>query len=521
MLDDRADMTLVDRLYLHGRERGDAPAFMDSRDCVSWSQLDAATNRIANALIAVGVARGARVAVLSDTRLQAALLMLGTLKAAASAVPLPTLIGGDAIARIVEDSAARVLFVATKCRPLVTERLMNLPLARVAIDFEETGWLTLGDLLAAAPIHAPPVRPRSTDEFNVIYSSGTTGKPKGIVHGHGLRASWARGARQTSFPAGARTLTTTALYSNWTIGAMINTLWVGGCVRLLEKFGSAEMVRACKEFRPHNVFLVPVQIARLLDDSDAARSLPHLPAATKWSAGSYLAAERKRTLMQQWPGGFIEIYGMTEGAPSTMLLGHERPDKLHTVGRCDPPDDIKIIGEDGVELGVGARGEIVGRAIDVMDGYNNNPEASQAIVWRDLHGNAFFRSGDIGSLDAEGFLRVTDRKKDMIISGGFNIYASDLEEVLAAHPAIAEVAVFALPSTRWGETPAAAAVLRAGADVGEDELLRWANERLGRLQRLSTLVIASEVPRGSLGKILKRELRNMYAHLREDTAGST
>ena len=204
---------------------------------------------------------------------------------------------------------------------------------------------------------------------------------------------------------------------------------------------------------------------------------------------------------------------MTEGTPFTILKGHERNDKLHTVGQSDPPEDIKIIDDDGNELPFGQRGEIVGRVRKVMLGYNNNAAATQALLWHDTNGIPYFRSGDIGILDEEYFLQVTDRKKDMIISGGFNIYASDLEDVLLSHPAVSEAAVFGLPSDAWGETPAAAVVLKCGAPAEDKVLLAWANERLGKLQRLSVLVLTDALPRGSLDKVLKRELRSTYAHL--------
>ncbi|MDB5495571.1 MAG: putative AMP-dependent synthetase and ligase [Phenylobacterium sp.] len=513
--------TLVDKLYAHARERAGEPALRDSRRCLSWTELDAQTNRIANALAAAGVGKGMRVAIMADADVAGALLILGTLKAGASAVPVPTLIGADAIARVLDDCAAKILFVSARCRGLLTPEIMNLPLAHVAIDFRDGGWPSLEDFVAEARVAAPDIAIAPQDEFNIIYSSGTTGRPKGIVHSHGLRASWSAGMADVSFPTGVRTLTTTALYSNWTLGALIYTLWAGGCVHLMDKFSPAALVRDCRDAAPDNVFLVPVQIARLLDDPTCANALPGLPPATKWSAGSHLSAEHKRELMRLWPGRFIELYGMTEGGPSTMLFGDERPDKLHTVGCSDAPDSIRIIDDDGHELGPNCRGEIVGRAVEVMDGYNNDPAATEALIWRDAQGEVFFRSGDTGCLDEDGFLQILDRKKDMIISGGFNIYAVDLEEVLLAHPSVSQAAVFAIPSTRWGESPAAAVVLKPRMATQDDEIRRWANARLGRLQHLSAVTITDDLPRGGLGKVLKRELRATYAHLGDATVGNT
>lgn len=505
--------TLVDRLYEHGRRRPNDPALQDPTRLYTWQALDRHSNRIANALLRAGLRKGGRVALLTDTGALSGLVILATLKAGGSAVPVPTLIAPDAIARVIEDSGAQFLFLSAATRGLLTAHAPTIQCRRIAIDFSADGWISLDDFIGDSNTDRPRVEVEPHDEFNIIYSSGTTGRPKGIVHDHALRASAALELAPLAFPAGVRTLTTTALYSNWTMGALIYTLWAGGCVRFIGKFSPSELVRVCGEFEPGNVYLVPVQIERLLGDAASLALVRTLRPSTKWSAGSYLAPTSKRALLDNWRGGLIEIYGMTEGAPFTILKAHERPDKLHTVGQSDPPEDLKIIDDTGNELPIGERGEIVGRVRHVMSSYNNNDEATRALLWHDANGVAYFRSGDIGVLDGERFLQVTDRKKDMIISGGFNIYASDLEEVLRSHPAVAQVAVFGVPSRKWGETPVAAVVTKIGAAISEAELLSWTNQRLGRLQRLAAVVILKELPRGSLDKVLKRDLRTTYAYL--------
>ncbi len=266
------------------------------------------------------------------------------------------------------------------------------------------------DFVSAADEARPQIEVRADDEFNIIYSSGTTGTPKGIVQDHALRAYAAQSLAPIGFPPGVRTLVNTSLYSNWTLGALIYTLWAGGSVRFSGKFSPPGLLAQCREFRPQNVYLVPVQISRLLDDAPAD-ALRALPPALKWTAGSYLAPELKSALQRSWPGGVVEIYGMTEGAPFTLLEVHRHPDKVHTVGRSDPPEDLKIIDEQGCELPPGERGEIVGRVRHVMRGYKGDEPGTQALVWRDTRGIAYFRSGDIGMLDEEGFLQVVDRKK--------------------------------------------------------------------------------------------------------------
>src|SRR5262249_55785628 len=222
------------------------------------------------------------------------------------------------------------------------------------------------------------------------------------------------------------------------------------------------------------------------------------------------SAALKADVLKRWPGGLIEYFGMTEGGGTCVLVAHANPTKLHTVGQPAAGHDIRIIDENGVQLPNGEVGEIVGHSHMLMTGYHNREEATAAAWWISPEGLKFMRTGDVGRYDADGFLELMDRKKDMIISGGFNIYPSDLEGVLRAHPDVADVAVVGVPSPEWGETPVAFVVSRG---AGAEELRAFANERLGKTQRLSAVVLIEELPRSHIGKILKRELRDRYAAL--------
>ncbi len=498
--------TLIDMLNLHFAERGAAPALAFGEQTMTWSELGERSGRIARRLAGEGVKRGERVAILAENSIEYCVLVVAILRAGASVAPLPTLVSADDIAGMAADCGARFVFASSALMSVAAGASARSDARIVEVSGEGEG--SLSQFLGGGAEAALPAIGLD-DEYNIIYSSGTTGRPKGIIHTHRLRARSSQSLAR-DFPLGVRTLTTTALYSNWTMGALTYTLWAGGCLEVLPRFTPDALVAACSRSRPHNVFLIPVQIERLL----AAKSNEAPPPASlKWCAGSHLGERQKRGMLHWWPGGLVEIYGMTEGAPFTILRAHEHPDKLHTVGRSDPPSDIKIIGEDERELAIGERGEVIGKARSVMRAYNNAPGATQAIVWRDGEGEAYFRSGDIGVLDRDGFLQITGRKKDVIISGGLNLYASDIEAVIAAHPAVAEAAVIAVPSAKWGESPAAVVVLRPGCVLAVDELLRWANQRLGRVQRLSALAFADELPRGGLGKILRNVLRDAYRGL--------
>jgi long-chain acyl-CoA synthetase len=340
--------------------------------------------------------------------------------------------------------------------------------------------------------------------FNIIYSSGTTGSPKGIVQPH--RICWRQFTRASY--RDAVTLISTPLYSNTTLVVFIPTLAHGGTAVLLPKFDAGEFLRLSERRRATHAMLVPVQYRRIMEcpdfgDYDLSSYL------VKFSTSAPFSAALKAEVLRRWPGGLVEYYGMTEGGGSTMLVAHEFPHKLHTVGQPMPGHDIRLIDADGGEVAQGEIGEVVGSSGTIMTGYHNQPEKTREAEWRDAEGRRFIHTGDIGRFDKDGFLILLDRSKDVIISGGFNIYPSDIEAELTRHEEVVEAAVVGVPSERWGETPVGFVTLRNSASVDGPALLKWVNTRVGKTQRLSELTILDTLPRNAIGKILKRELRDL------------
>ena len=286
---------------------------------------------------------------------------------------------------------------------------------------------------------------------------------------------------------------------------------------MIDKFDPAGYLQLAQGHRATHTMLVPVQYQRLMA----------LPDFETWDLSSFVVkfctsapfpAPLKADVLKRWPGGLVEFYGMTEGGGACVLLAHEHPDKLHTVGQPADGHDLRLIDEAGNEVAGGEAGEVVGHSSSMMTGYHRQPEASRAAEWFDAQGKRFIRTGDVGRFDGDGFLILLDRRKDLIISGGFNVYPSDLEAVLRAHPQVVDAAVVGAASARWGETPVGFVVLRAAVtgtghapaadDGAADAILQWANQRLGRTQRLAAIRIVPELPRSAIGKVLKRELRD-------------
>ena len=278
----------------------------------------------------------------------------------------------------------------------------------------------------------------------------------------------------------------------------------------MPKFDAGHYLALAERHRVTHTMLVPVQYQRIMARADFGR-FDLSSFRVKFCTSAPFAAALKADVLARWPGGLIEFYGMTEGGGTCMLPAHEHPDKLHTVGRPAPGHDIRLIDEAGREVARGEIGEVVGHSPAMMTGYHNRAEATAAAEWFDAEGKRFIRTGDVGRFDEDGFLTLMDRRKDMIISGGFNVYPSDLEAVLHDHPGVAEVAVVGVPSAQWGETPVAFVVPARGVHLDAGALREWANARLGKMQRLADVRVVAALPRSPIGKVLKRELRSAYA----------
>lgn len=489
-----------------------APALSDEHSCLNWQQLDQRINQIANVLIARGLVPNDKVALLGRNSLEYALLILGCARAGICSVPLSTLSTIDSCAAMLANSGARLLFATADYYDDIAALHAQIP----ALDQDDMYMLdvpvevanSLKAMLVGSSDACPAISPSPDWDFNLIYSSGTTGMPKGIMQSRAYRSIESQ--RIIDFcdmVLDASTIISTPLYSNTSLFVFFAVLAVGGAVHIMEKFDTTAYLTLCQDKCPTDLILVPVQYDRLLRHPDF-EDFDLSSIRNKLCTSAPMAGALKQEILVRWPaGGFTEIYGMTEGGVASMLLAQNHPDKLDTVGRPVPGCDLFILDDNNKPLPQGEIGEIVGRSPTMMAGYYNQEDATKEASWYDSEGKRHQRSGDIGWLDSEGFLHLLDRKKDVIISGGFNIYAIDLENILNQHPDVNEAAVVGTSDPNWGETPVAFVVL---CDMkAEPEILRkWANSRLGKAQRISEVHIIKELPRSPIGKILKRELRD-------------
>lgn len=496
-------VTLAELVREHAREQPDAPALGDEQQTLNWRELDALMDRVATALQRDGLQPGEAIGICAPSSVRYAALYLGALRAGVVVAPLAPSVTAEGLAQMLDDAQARCVFADASTREL-------LPAGAAVVWLDGSAAPAFDDWLAPAgstplAVGLPPEAP-----FNIIYSSGTTGTPKGIVQSHGMR--WqhvCRGARY-GYSRTTRTLLSTPLYSNTTLVVFFPTLAFGGCVHLCARFDARRYLEIAAAQRITHAMLVPVQYQRLMAVPDFDRF--DLSAfQMKFCTSAPFQAALKADVLARWPGGLVEFYGMTEGGGTCILDAHEHPDKLHTVGQPAPGHDIRLIDEDGRERPPGATGEVVGRSGAMMAGYHRQPAKTREVEWFDAAGQRFIRTGDVGRFDEDGFLVLLDRRKDMVISGGFNIYPSDLETLLRQHPAVDDVAVVGVPSEQWGETPVAFVVRQPGDATDTESLRDWHNARSGKTQRLAALVFVDELPRSAIGKVLKRELRERFA----------
>ncbi|MDJ0978234.1 MAG: AMP-binding protein [Erythrobacter sp.] len=486
------------------RAQPDAIALIDDHRAVAWAELIGLVERIAARLVETGLERGQSVAILGYSSVEYALVFLAAVRAGGVAAPLTTSASPGQLEGMAKDSGARHLFIdAAKAAELGPDFMADL--IRVPLE-EIEGWM------APPGSRAPAIAPDRSDPFNIIYSSGTTGIPKGIVHSHLMR--WRQfGATALSYLSAqlpVRSLASTPLYSNTTMVAFLPPLLAGGTVRIMGKFDCARWLEHAQNDRTTITMLVPVQYQRLMDFPEIG-SFDLSALTLKYCTSAPFSAELKRQVLDRIPGGLIEIYSMTEGGVVCLLACHEFPDKLHTVGRPAPGSEMKVLDDQDREVPAGTPGNLIGRSQTMMSGYKNRPDKTSEAQYVDAEGGVWMRMGDIGRVDKDGFVELVGRAKDMIISGGFNIYPSDLEAELEREEAVIEAAVVGVPSRQWGETPVGFVVLREG-DGDCEAILAEVNARLGKTQRLSALYAIDEMPRSHIGKLLKTELR---AHLED------
>lgn len=499
----------------HARNQPDRIALDDGIEQFTWAETTALVNRIAAQLQADGLVKGQAVTILGTTSVRYALVYLAAIVSGGCAAPLTTSATPQQLAAMMADSGADHLFIDTSKLSELSEHNygdVQLPaLKHILLDKALEGTAYLFDWMGEEGALPNDLNPGPQDPYNIIYSSGTTGTPKGIIHSRQMRWYQMAVGEGTGYgKPGQVSLLSTPLYSNTTLSVFVCTIAYGGTALLMPKFNCQGWLELAQQHQATHTMLVPVQYQRLMDfeafDDYDLSSFTH-----KYCTSAPFTAELKAEVIARMPGWLIEAYSMTEGGVVCILLANAHQDKLHTVGVPWGGSEVITIDEELKQLPPGEMGELVGRSRTMMSGYQNQQKKTEEASWYDASGDRWQRMGDIGRVDEEGFITLMGRSKDMIISGGFNIYPRDLEEALMNQADVIDAAVIGVPSKDWGETPLGFVVARDGVELDLDELKQITNATLGKTQRLSVLRQIKELPRSHIGKILKTQLRESVA----------
>jgi acyl-CoA synthetase (AMP-forming)/AMP-acid ligase II len=507
--------TMPDVMAHHAVHAPDHTALVFGDRRISWAEMNRGINRVANRLLAAGITKGDKVATLMRTSLEHFYLMWGTMKAGAVAVPISALLSPEQICGLVQDADARFVFTDDEHRPMLEPSLDALTGVR-RDGFYSTSksgrWAALEPWLAGASEDEPPVRLQLDDDANISYSSGTTGVPKGVLYTHRARQHFGSAyAWHMKSDAASIAVSTVPLYSNGTSIVMYPLLYSGGTLVFMDAFDAGRFQRIVEQERATHTFMVPTQFVKLLANPDfGSHDLSSMQVFI--TAGSPMRPDLKQEVIAKLGPRLSELYGLSEGGV-VMSRPDEQAARPAAAGKPLPGFECRIIGPDDREMPRGETGEIVFFGGWMMKRYHGRAEQTREVIWRDARGRTFIRSGDIGHMDADGYVYVVDRKKDMIISGGFNIFPADIEAVVGGHPAVEDVCVVGVPHPLWGESPVAAVLVRAGMSVDPAEVKAWANERLAKTQRVAAVIVRDDFPRNALGKVQKGDLRKEYAAL--------
>lgn len=504
-------LTIQHLLTRNARYRPWHTAFVFGETRFSFKELNDSVNQLCNALVTAGIGKGDKVATLLSNSIALYEVYWACAKMGAVAVPLSPLLRGQGLLNLLDNSDTLLVITCSGLSVYVDEikdNLKNIPAGNYWVIDEAKceGYKNYHQQTKLQPSISPVTEiVEGNDAYNIMYTSGTTGLPKGIVINHEVRALYCSlFANAFRMKPESVVMHSGGIIFNGSFLTLMPAMYLGCTYILQDHFDARQVIETIKSENVTHTILVPSQIIACLQQEDFNKqNLPSLEYIL--SVGAPLLHGQKEALNEKLPGVFYELYGLTEGF-MTVLDRTESKRKIGSVGVPLPFMDMKIVDDKGNELPVGSIGEIIGTGPLLMtEYYKNLVQTAEAIR------NGWLYTGDLGYMDEEGFLFLTGRKKDLIISGGVNVYPVDIEEILILHPMIKDVAVFGVPHKEWGETPVACVVLKEGGSATAADILTWANNNLeARYQKVYEVCIVDELPRNVAGKVLKKDLREKY-----------
>ena len=508
--------TLGDIPRIHAARHPEGLALHQEGRDTTWAQWDRVCNQVAHALLASGAGPAGRIGYLGKNSDRFFHVFFGSARAGLVTVPINWRLTVPEMAFILEDAGCEILFLGADYLPLLQELRGRCPRLReiVSVDGPAEGTTALADWLRDRPGTDPCIGMSGDDVVLQLYTSGTTGLPKGaqLTHGNLLFAA-SRGATEELGRWRSDDMSVLPL-PLFHAGGLVYGLSgpYAGCATVIVREPNPALIFAALRSAPRpatRLGVVPAVLQMMLAQPDLAEA-DFSSLRTLTYGGSPIPPAVLRRAMEAFGPVLLQLFGMTETATmGTVLRPSEHdlatPDRLASCGRLMPGIEVRIVGLDGAAAAPGESGEILIRGAAVMKGYWNREQDNRGALQ-----DGWYHSGDVGYFDAEGYLFIRDRLKDMIVSGGENVYPAEVERVLAEHPAVAEAAVFGVPSPAWGEAVKAAVVCRPGHELTQEQLIAFARERIAGYKCPKSIDFADALPRNATGKILKRVLREPY-----------
>ncbi len=505
--------TLGDTPRYHALHNPDAPALAFADEAISYAALDTESTRVANALLDRGFSPGARIGYLGRNAPELAYILYGSAKAGHAFQPLNWRLAAREIAMLIADSGLVLLFVDEELSDLADDSLGRLETSPIVVRFRGGARPACGGFGEGASLEDRRIYVAPDATALVVYTSGTTGLPKGVEHSH-QAFNFIRLIEhlepETNWGVGDTFLMGMPSFHLAGIGWMIQSLYTGVCVSMLPMFEPEAMLKAIRDTRPTVVMMVPAMIQMVLDHPDAEQtdfSCIQLMAY----AGSPMPLPLIKRALERTGCRFLNCYGATETLSTAIWLRPSQHDledenRLRSIGTPAMLAAVRLVDEQGRDVGDGEVGEIVIRMPSVFKGYWNKPEQTAAV----LH-DGWYWTGDSAYRDADGYFFLKDRIKDMIVSGGENIYPSEIEQVLIEHPGVRDVTVIGVPDLRWGESVRAVVIAEQGHTLVEAELAMFCRHHIAGYKVPKSFRFVEDFPRTPSGKVQKGVLRDLQA----------
>ena len=500
----------MDAIATHAARKPDALALIEGERELTWGQFGEQRDRLAGALVSLGLARGEHVVVYSPNSIEYLLASAASRAAGLVPVPMNHRLNAEEVAYVLDDSDAALVFVADAFLPLVGKIRDGARRVRhwVSLGEQRLPWATpLGDLLTRAPLTPLPIDDSGNIGGSMTYTAGTTGKPKGALRRAVDPAAVLPTLQALDLAREHVHLAAGPLYHSAPGAFAAYTSLFGGAVVVLPKFDPEVALAAIARHRCTSTFMAPTLLKRIVELPAAVRARYDVGSMQVIVVAAAPCPMRvKEEVLGQFGPVLYEFYGSTELGVNTILRPEDVLRKPGSCGRAAPGLELAVLDDDGRTLPAGQPGELFVRRHPAMfEEYYKKPEAT-----RDTQRGDWASVGDVAWMDEDGFVYICDRKRDMIISGGANIYPAEIEDVLHRHPAVSDVAVFGVPDDDWGERVHAAVELRPDAAAGAEEIIAFARDHLAGYKAPREVSFHQALPRDTAGKLVKRVLREPH-----------